>query len=106
MNIKDLITEVKKVSDGYAAKFDIKRDDEWYILKLQEELGELIKAYLMMAGKARKKGLSKTELREAFESEAADVFCHVLLLTAHNKIDIEKVIKEKWLTWVNLEKKL
>ncbi|MBP6994041.1 pyrophosphatase [Candidatus Woesebacteria bacterium] len=83
----------------YTNKFGIQRDADWYILKLQEELGELIQSYLMMTGQARKKEKSETEIAEDFQKEVADVFAHVLLLARHHNIDLEQAIKEKWLVW-------
>lgn len=99
MNIKQLTNEVEKVSQNYIAKFDIERDKSWFVLKLQEELGELIQSYLMMNGKGRKKGKSEKELREDFNREMADVFCHVLLLAKSQKVDLEKEVNKKWLVW-------
>lgn len=99
MNIKQLTKEVEKVSQNYTHKFGIERDPSWFVLKLQEELGELIQSYLMMSGKGRKKGMSEEELRHAFNQEVADVFCHVLLLAKSQKVDLEKEIESKWLVW-------
>ena len=99
MDIKILTEEVEKVSQIYTKKFNIERDNNWFVLKLQEELGELIQSYLMVIGKARTKGKSEEELKDDFEKEVADVFCHVLLLAKYNNIDLEKKIKEKWLVW-------
>jgi NTP pyrophosphatase (non-canonical NTP hydrolase) len=99
MEIEELIKDVEKVSQTYAKKFNIKRDKHWYILKLQEEMGELIQSYLMMVGKSRKKGKSKEELQDDFRKEIADVFCHVLLVAHSNKVDLKKEVDEKWLKW-------
>ncbi len=99
MTIKQLTEQVEKVSLHYTEKFDIKRDSNWFVLKLQEELGELTQSYLMMTGKAKKKGKTEKELKEDFEKEVADVFCHVLLIAKNHDIDLEKVIEEKWLKW-------
>ncbi len=99
MDIKTLTEEVETVSLKYTNTFSIERDANWFVLKLQEELGELIQSYLMMTGKARTKGKSDTEIREDFEKELADVFSHVLLLAKHYDVDIEKVVEEKWLSW-------
>ena len=99
MNIKTLTNRVEKVSLQYVGRFGIKRDDDWYILKVQEELGELIQSYLMMIGQARKKGKSEAELVQDFHKEVADVFSHILLLANHHGIDIEKEVEEKWLSW-------
>lgn len=99
MNVHKVTGQIKKVSDGYAKKFGIKRNSNWYILKLQEEMGELIQSYLMMTGNARQKDKTKEEIIEDFHKEMADVFCHVLLLARHHKINLEKEVAEKWLVW-------
>jgi NTP pyrophosphatase (non-canonical NTP hydrolase) len=99
MDIKTLTEELNKVSKTYTAKFKIKPDSDWYILKLQEELGELIQSYLMLTGKARTKGKTPEELSADFHKEVADVFSHVLLLARYHKIDIEKEVKVKWLIY-------
>jgi len=100
MDINDLSHKFEKVSEKYAKPHSISRDDNWYILKLQEELGELIQAFLMMQGQARTKGKSTEEMREDFEKEVADVFGNVLLLARNFDVDLEKVIKEKWLVYL------
>lgn len=99
VDIEQITTEVEAVSSDYAKKFNIKRDNSWFVLKLQEELGELIQIYLMMSGKARTKGKTGIEIKSDFEKEIADVFCHVLLLAKHYKIDLNKAVEEKWLVW-------
>ncbi|HWY79670.1 MAG TPA: hypothetical protein VNW29_04900 [Candidatus Sulfotelmatobacter sp.] len=99
MGIKTLTIKVEEVSQAYAKKFGIKRDSEWFLLKLQEELGELVQSYLKMTGQARKKNKTEEELRTEFRNEIADVLSHVLLLAKHYEVDLEKEIKEKWLVW-------
>ncbi len=99
MNIKDLTKEVEEVSKIYSKRFDIDRDGNWFVLKLQEEMGELIQSYLMMIKQGRHKGKSPEEIRDNFRKEVADVFSHVLLLAKFYKIDLEKEVGEKWLTW-------
>jgi NTP pyrophosphatase (non-canonical NTP hydrolase) len=99
MNIKQLSIEVEHVSQMYAEKFNIERDATWFILKLQEEVGELIQSYLMLTGKARTKGTSSTEIQSEFNKEVADVVCQALLLATYYDIDVEKEIEGKWLSW-------
>lgn len=99
MNIKDLTKEVEEVSKIYSKRFNINRDGDWFILKLQEELGELIQSYLMMIRQGRSKGKSVEEIKENFHKEVADVFSHVLLLAKFYKIDLEREVEEKWLKW-------
>lgn len=99
MDIKALSDAVEQVSQRYAEKFAIERDATWFILKLQEEVGELIQSYLMLTGKARIKGKSAEEIRAEFHKEVADVFCQTLLLARFYDVDLEKEIEEKWLLW-------
>ncbi len=101
MDIKELTKKVDLVSVSYTKKFKIKRDSDWFILKLQEELGELIQAYLMLEKKARTKGKSQKEIKALFESEIADVFCHILLLAKYYNIDVQNTVEQKWLSWIN-----
>ncbi len=99
MNIKDLTKEVEDISKMYSKRFKISRDGDWFILKLQEELGELIQSYLMMIRKGRNKGKSAEEIKDNFHKEVADVFSHVLILAKFYDIDLEKEVEEKWLKW-------
>ena len=99
MNIKDLTQEVENISKIYSKRFKIKRDGDWFILKLQEEMGELIQSYLMLIKQGRHKGKTEEEIKDNFRKEVADVFSHVLLLAKFYDIDLEKEVEEKWLKW-------
>ncbi len=46
MDLKTITKKVVMVSDQYEKNCDIKRDADWYILKLHEEVGELTQNYL------------------------------------------------------------
>jgi NTP pyrophosphatase (non-canonical NTP hydrolase) len=98
MDVKQMAEIVELVSQLYAGKFNIERDANWFILKLQEEVGELIQSYLMMTGKARTKGKTSEEIQIDFRKEVADVFCHVLLLANFYGVDLEKEMEAKWLS--------
>ena len=99
MEIHELTEKIEKISQIYARKFNIKRDLPWFVLKLQEEMGELIQSYLMLSGQARTKDKAYHEIRENFEHEIVDVLCHTLLLARHAGMDLEKNIQEKWLKY-------
>lgn len=99
MDVEQLTEEVEQVSQRYAKKFTIERDATWFVLKLQEEVGELIQSYLMLTGQARTRGRSAEEIQAEFHKEVADVFCQVLLLARFYNIDLEKEVEEKWLRW-------
>ncbi|GCE36648.1 hypothetical protein Rhow_003252 [Rhodococcus wratislaviensis] len=82
-----------------AARFGIERDAIWFLLELQEEVGEPTQAFLMTTGQARDKGRSPEQLDEAFRQEVADVFCQTLLLARIHGIDLTSAVNDKWLVW-------
>jgi hypothetical protein len=45
MELIDVVAGVEKVSAGYCQKFNIERNNEWFLLKIQEELGELVQCF-------------------------------------------------------------
>lgn len=98
MDIEVLSEQVERVSAGYASAFGIERDETWFLLKLQEEIGELTQAYLMRTGQARAKGHTPAELSAGFAAELADVLCHVLLLARAHDVDLPAEIDRKWLS--------
>lgn len=91
---------VAQVSDIYAARFTIARDADWYALKLQEEAGEVIAAYLKLTGRGRVGTSSEAELRLALEDEIADLMAMLLLFARDNGVDVEAAIDRKWLTYL------
>ncbi|GGL56354.1 pyrophosphatase [Planomonospora parontospora] len=99
MDLRQLADEVEAVSDAYALRHGITRDATWFLLKLQEEVGELTQVFLMRAGQARDKGYSREELESGFRSELADVLSHVLLMARHHGVDLEAEVARKWLSW-------
>jgi NTP pyrophosphatase (non-canonical NTP hydrolase) len=99
MDIDELTTLVEQVSHGYAARFGFTRDDDWFLLKLQEEVGELTQAHLMRCGQARSKGLDGDQLDAAFRAEVADVLSQVLVLAHHHGIDVVDEVRRKWLVF-------
>lgn len=104
MELINLIEDLEKVSVQYSNLFNIERDNDWFVFKIQEELGELVQKYLMLSNRARQKGKTLEEIREEFEIEVSDVLCHVLLLVKHMDIDIESVIEKKWLVFLEENK--
>jgi NTP pyrophosphatase (non-canonical NTP hydrolase) len=99
MNMKRLAQELEEVSVGYASTNGIKRDSNWFTLKLHEELGELTQVYLMKTGQARRKGLTDAQIEMTFQAEIADVFAHILLLAKHHDVDVLQAVEDKWLRW-------
>lgn len=100
MPLNDLTEKIQRVADGYSERFDVVCDGDWYAMKLQEELGELIQAYLIMTGRTRRKPESEEEVRRKFGEELADVFCYVTLFAKYHHLDLEAAVKEKWFKYI------
>jgi len=98
--LAELAPLVAEVSDTYASRNDIARDDDWYLLKLQEELGELTAEYLKTTGRGRLKGGDAGSVRVALEDEAADVLAMLLLFARNNEIDLEAALERKWFQYL------
>lgn len=99
MDLDELCDRVERVAQGYARRFGVEQDDDWHILKLSEEVGELTQAYLMRIGKARDKGLTGAEIEANFAGEVADVIGQALLIARRFGVDVVPALERKWLVW-------
>ena len=93
-----LAEKIAQVSDIYAAHFKIDRSGDWYLLKLQEEIGELTQAYLTATGRTRKPSGEAAKAQLALEM--ADALGMLLLLARDEGIDLDAAVQEKWLSWL------
>ncbi len=103
-NLADLTALVAEVSDMYERETGVRRDDDWYALKMQEELGELIAEHLRLSGRGRRKNLSDAEIIEARGNEAADLLAFLLLYARHNGIDLDAALDRKWFSYLRVDK--
>jgi NTP pyrophosphatase (non-canonical NTP hydrolase) len=99
VDLDELCDRVERVAQGYSRRFGVEQDDDWHILKLTEEVGELTQAYLMRVGKARDKGLSDAEIEANFAGEVADVIGQALLIARRFGVDVVPALERKWLVW-------
>lgn len=94
--VLQLMQDFETASRRYVEAHGITRDPDWYVLKLQEEVGELTQAWNRVRGRALAKGRSEEEMRRDLCDEAADVLGHILLFAHANGLDIEAAIARKW----------
>ncbi len=100
MDFKDMQSDVVSIARIYEKKYSIKVDEEFILLKLMEEVGELAEAVLTLNGKSRpEKKISKKEAKKKLAHELADVVGIVMVCGDVYGVDLEKAIKEKWLKW-------
>jgi NTP pyrophosphatase (non-canonical NTP hydrolase) len=99
VNLSELQSSVLQISDIYAREHGIDRDKaasgDWALLKVQEELGELVAEHLRTTGRAR-----GTADRARLGDEAADVLGMLLIYCRAADIDIEQAMQRKWLHWL------
>ncbi|KJL48688.1 hypothetical protein RS84_00855 [Microbacterium hydrocarbonoxydans] len=96
MDIRRLQDEIEAVSALYAERFGIDRVDDWLMLKLGEEVGELTQAYLSQSGRSRDRGRTEAEREQDFRSELADVLAQVLIAQRFD-VDLVDEVSRKWL---------
>lgn len=94
--LDELTDQFEEASKSYAEANGILRDTDWFMLKLQEVVGELTQAFNRKTGRGRRKGLSDEQMAVALADEAADVLGHVLLLAKAQDLDLLAAIERKW----------
>ena len=104
MSLQTLTEKIKRVNDLYAKEFNVEQNGDWFLLKLQEEFGEMTQKYLMTTGRTRKKFASSEEGKQALGEEVADMFSYLLLFADQTGINVEEAVKDKWFKYLAEEK--
>jgi len=94
--LEKLATQFEAASVAYATDNGIERDPDWFVLKLQEEMGELTQAWNRSTGRGRTKGRSADDLSRELADETADLLGHILLFAHRNRLDLAAAIERKW----------
>jgi NTP pyrophosphatase (non-canonical NTP hydrolase) len=101
--LKELADKAELASSNYARVNDIRRDGDWFLMKVQEEAGELAAEHLRVTGRGRAGGKTDTEVRTDLENEAADLLGQLLCYCRHYDIDLEAAITRKWFVHLGTE---
>jgi NTP pyrophosphatase (non-canonical NTP hydrolase) len=99
MEMRATAQQIDAISRRYAEIYGFERSTDWLVLKLQEEVGELVQAYLAKTGRQRDKGHSPEEIDRRYALELADAVGMLLALAEATGVDIERAIDDKWLVW-------
>ena len=103
MELKQLQNQATKVFLNNLKRDNIKLNDDYLILKISEELGELVQSYLVYKKRCRpEKQLSKKESKKLVSKELADVLGLIFVIAKNLDIDVEEAIVKKWITreWI------
>lgn len=95
-NLDTFTDRLEVVFGRYQRVHNIVPDRDWYMLKFQEEAGELTQSYLALTGRSRRpvEG-AKAEVAR----EMADVMAFLFLMARAEGIDLNAAVSEKWLSW-------
>lgn len=99
MSLAALADRLERISVAYAEREGFERDDDWFMLKLAEEVGELTQIQLARTGRSKDRGYDAEQLDERLAEETADVLGHVLLLARRLGVDPDAAVERKWLRW-------
>lgn len=94
--IRQLADQFEAASLAYVEANGLVRDADWFVLKMQEELGELTQVWNKLTGRGRRRDRLECELHADLADEAADLLGHVLLFARRNNLDLEAAIARKW----------
>ena len=103
MQIKQLQKKISKILLSNSKRDNIKIDDDYLMLKLTEELGEFVQAYVVHNKRCRpEKYLSIQKSKKEMAKELSDVLGIILVIANNLNIDLEEAIVKKWITreWV------
>ena len=103
MELKELQKDVSEVFLNNLKRDGIENSDDYLLLKLTEEVGELIQAFLIHQKRCRKeKYISEEESKKELSKELSDVAGLVFVISMVFNIDLEEAIIKKWITreWV------
>ncbi|MBB4237689.1 pyrophosphatase [Rhizobium esperanzae] len=95
--LRRLADQFEAASSAHVAANGIERDTDWFLLKLQEEMGELTQAWNRLTGRGRAKGRSPEDMQRDLADETADLLGHLMLFAHRNGIDLAAAIERKWL---------
>jgi NTP pyrophosphatase (non-canonical NTP hydrolase) len=94
--LQRLADQFEAASLGYVAAHGLDRDADWFVLKMQEELGELTQVWNKLTGRGRRRDQTQDELRNDLADEAADLLGHILLFVRRNELDLAGAVERKW----------
>lgn len=80
--------------------YGINADPDYFLLKIQEELGELVAAHLKLTQRARLKESNQELLEKNLREEIADVLAMTILFSKSKGLHFEDLLTEKWFKYL------
>jgi NTP pyrophosphatase (non-canonical NTP hydrolase) len=90
MTLEEAADHCERAFAAYAAREGVKRDEPFYLLKLQEEMGELARHFLELGSDP------SAERRREFQGDCAAIVGNALILAKHHGVDLATRLKDKF----------
>ncbi len=103
MQLKQLQTKISKIFLDNAKRDNLKVDEDYLVLKINEEIGEFVQSYLIHKKKCRpQKFLKPKDSHREMAKELSDVVGLAFVLSKTLNIDLEEALVKKWITreWI------
>ena len=98
MKFIELQKKLVKNAVNYGKKYNVKIDEDFALIKLYEEVGELAQSILIHKRKCRpEKYISKKKSKSMVAKELADVLGMIIVNAHLLNIDLEDAINKKWI---------
>lgn len=98
MDFNELQEKVFQNAINYGKKYGLKIDEDFAILKLYEEVGELAQAILIHKKKCRPEKIkTHEESKKELSKELADVLGMVIVNARLLGIDLNEAVDKKWI---------
>src|SRR4051812_35539534 len=102
MNFKELEKKVVENALDYGKEYNINIDEDFALLKLYEEVGELSQAVLIHRKKSRpEKHMPEEKSKEEVAKELADVVGMAMVNAHLMGVDLEDALTKKWINRKN-----
>ncbi|QDL91764.1 pyrophosphatase [Paroceanicella profunda] len=94
--LSDLQDQFAAAARKYCAAHGIAPEPDWFVLKMQEEMGELTQVWNKLTGRDRRRERSAEALAQDLADETADLLGMVLLFARENDLDLAAAVQRKW----------
>ena len=99
MDFNELQKRIVAIFEEGITRDKIPVNDDYFLVKLGEEVGELAQAYLVYKKQCRtEKYLSDEEAKRSVAKELSDVLALVFMISNALDIDLSEAIEKKWIT--------
>jgi len=97
MEFKKLQDKIVQNAMNYGKKYNVQIDENFALLKLYEEVGELAQAVLIHRKKSRPEKHVSEEVSKKIAKELADIIGLAIVNAYLLGIDLEEAIDKKWI---------